>query len=181
MKLSKIQQIIKEEVAKAVKENSSNYATKVGLAIKADAKGKSENEIIKLISDYLKQDGNTPTERSNLMNSDYFIPDVLYTIKHSGTEDKNLELNDKFKAAVGFQKPAPGGPENKLKSIEEKNTKTEKFTFEYDYFGKDGDTHQDEVTVDATSEKDARDLAYKKAGQKHTQIRTKKENFRPIK
>lgn len=108
MKLSKIQQIIKEEVAKAISE----------------------------------------------------------------MEDKNRELNDKFAAAVGFQKPAPGGPENKMR--------TKKYAFEYDYFDKRGEMDTDEVVVDASSEEEARELAYKKARQTHTQVRTKKENFRLI-
>lgn len=168
MKLSKIQQIIKEEVAKAIKEN---YATKVGKAIKANAEGKSEKEQIKMISDYLAQDGNSRTAVLNLMNNEDFIPDVLYTINNK-TENKNDELNDKFKKAVGFQEPAPGGRENRIIN--------KLYTFEYVFwFGKrsNPDYSFDFVSVIAPTEQKARDLAYDKAQIAHGSLRSSKEKF----
>jgi hypothetical protein len=109
MKLSRIQQIIKEEVAKAL--NEGPYSEKVGKAIK------------------LKAEGITQT------------------------------INNK--------------------------TKNKEYTFEYTYWiypkdpNGDPDTEFDKVTVEASSEEKARDLAYEKAKGKHkSRVRASKEKFK---
>jgi hypothetical protein len=148
MKLSRIQQIIKEEVAKAL--NEGPYSEKVGNAIKSKAEGKSEKEKIKLISDYLNQDGNTKTEILNLMNDDDFISDVLQIINNK-TEGITQTINNK--------------------------TKNKEYTFEYAYWYGEDDYDFDDVTVKARNEEEARDLAYAEARKEHQSVRTSKEKF----
>ena len=90
--------------------------------------------------------------------------------------DKNQRLNDKFAAAVGFTPPAPGGPENKLRSNDTKKL----YTFEYVFwYGKspDPDYSFEFVTVEASNEQEARDLAYDEARKEHRSLRSSKEKF----
>jgi len=60
--------------------------------------------------------------------------------------------------------------------------KIKEYTFQYAYwYGKDDDYDFDNVTVKASSEKEARDLAYAEARKEHKSIRTSKEKFQLVK
>jgi hypothetical protein len=60
--------------------------------------------------------------------------------------------------------------------------KIKEYTFQYAYwYGKDNDYDFDNVTVKASSEKEARDLAYAEARKEHKSIRTSKEEFELVK
>ena len=90
--------------------------------------------------------------------------------------DKNQDLNDKFRAAVGWEPPPPG-PGNRLRSDNSNDEKEYTFNYAYWLANSPDDYEFDNVTVTAPNEEIARDRAYIKARQEHRLIRGGKEKF----
>jgi hypothetical protein len=107
MKKSELKQIIQEEVSKVL--NETRYSDTISKAIKDKAKGKSQDEIIGMIFNYLKNDkmptGENPrwtrNEIMSLMNDDDFLSDIISDIQSKELNEISPEL---FKRATNISR-----------------------------------------------------------------------------